>query len=327
MTSENKPSGKEVVKMAGDIDKYILGLSEAPDVLTEDIGLKISLTEHRDVKKIIKKRNRDSHKGTYGRVGILSGSKGMAGAAVLNCNAALRSGSGIVKACVTEEIYGIVESMAIEAITYAFKEESIQFDDLDRELVQFSDVIATGSGAANMKRYGELLEFLVRNSQKPLIIDAEGINLMTPDMLRNHRQVMVLTPHYGEMARLVKKGADYFRKDIIKKAAEFAYENNVYLVLKGARTVIASPQGHSYVNTTGNPGMATAGSGDVLTGIIAALIGQRIEITDALRAAVYLHGLAGDIGSRYVGEYSLIAGDIIRYLPEAFKAVMRAEYT
>ena len=308
--------------MVRGIDKYILGISEIFDAPTEDKGLRISLTEHRDVRNIIKKRERDSHKGTYGRVGILSGSKGMAGAAVLNCNAALRSGSGLVKACVTEAIYGIVESMALEAITYAFDEQNIDYDELDRELIQFSDVIATGSGCANMKRYGELLKFLAENSQKPLVIDAEGINLLTPDILNNHKQVMILTPHYGEMARLINKDPDYMRENIIEKAAEFACKYNVYLVLKGARTVIACPQGNSYVNTTGNPGMATAGSGDVLTGIIASLIGQKIEIPDALRAAVYIHGLAGDIGSSYAGEYSLIAGDIIRYLPEAFKAVM-----
>jgi len=308
--------------MVGGIDKYILGISETFDAPTEDKGLRISLTEHRDVRNIIKKRERDSHKGTYGRVGILSGSKGMAGAAVLNCNAALRSGSGLVKACVTEAIYCIVESMALEAITYAFDEQNIDYDELDRELIQFSDVIATGSGCANMKRYGELLRFLTENSQKPLVIDAEGINLLTPDILNNHRQIMILTPHYGEMARLINKDPDYMRENIIEKAAEFACKYNVYLVLKGARTVIACPQGNSYVNTTGNPGMATAGSGDVLTEIIASLIGQKIEIPDALRAAVYIHGLAGDIGSSCAGEYSLIAGDIIRYLPEAFKAVM-----
>ena len=308
--------------MVGGIDKYILGISETFDAPKDDKGLRISLTEHRDVRNIIKKRNRDSHKGTYGRVGILSGSKGMAGAAVLNCNAALRSGSGLVKACVTEAIYCIVESMALEAITYAFDEQNIDYDELDRELIQFSDVIATGSGCANMKRYGELLKFLAENSQKPLVIDAEGINLLTPDILNNHRQIMILTPHYGEMARLINKDPDYMRENIIEKAAEFARKYNAYLVLKGARTVIACPRGNSYVNTTGNPGMATAGSGDVLTGIIASLIGQKIEIPDALRAAVYIHGLAGDIGSSCAGEYSLIAGDIIRYLPEAFKAVM-----
>ena len=307
--------------MLKDSDKYILGITDIPDTSTEDQSLRAYLTGHENVKSIINKRNRDTHKGNYGRIGILSGSKGMAGAAVLNCNAALRSGSGLVKACVTESIYSIVESMSIETITYAFDEQNIPFDDLEEELIRFSDVIATGSGCTNMKMYRDILDFLMRKSEKPLIIDAEGINLLTPDTLKNHRQDIILTPHYGEMARLIKKGTDYLKEDIINKASEFACRYGVYLVLKGARIVIACPDGYNYINTTGNPGMATAGSGDVLTGVIASFIGQKIKISEALRAAVYMHGLAGDIGSGIVGEYSLIAGDIVRYLSEAIKSI------
>jgi ADP-dependent NAD(P)H-hydrate dehydratase / NAD(P)H-hydrate epimerase len=303
------------------MDKYILGIIDTPNMQIENQNIKINLTEYEDVKNIIKKRNRDSHKGSYGRVGILSGSKGMAGAAVLNCNAALRSGSGLVKACIPESIYSIVESMSIESITYAFDEQNISFDELNRELIQFSDVIATGSGCANMKNYRQMLEYIIENTQKPLVIDAEGINVLNLDILKSHKQNIILTPHFGEMARLLKKDINYLREDIIDKAAEFANKYNVYLILKGARTVISCPGGHVYINTTGNPGMATAGSGDVLTGIIASFIGQKIEITNALRTAVYIHGLAGDIGSGFVGEYSLIGGDLIKYLPEAVKSI------
>lgn len=307
--------------MQREMDKYILGILEAPDASMEGDSPDISLTGPEDVKGIIRRRNRDTHKGSYGRVGILAGSKGMAGAAVLNCNAALRSGAGLVKACVTEVIYCVVESMSIEAMTYAFDETDIPFDELKRELIGFSDVIATGSGCANMKNYGELLEFLLENSEKPLVIDAEGINALAPGRLKGHRQDIILTPHYGEMERLLKKGSGYFRENIAARASEFAATYGVYLVLKGARTVIACPDGHCYVNTTGNPGMATAGSGDILTGIIASLVGQGIEIANALKAAVYLHGLSGDIGSAAVGEDSLIASDIIKYLPEAIKSI------
>jgi len=148
-----------------------------------------------------------------------------------------------------------------------------------------------------------------------LVIDAEGINQLDLNRLKNHRQPVILTPHYGEMARLLKKDIGYVKTDIVDKSADFSSEYGVYLVLKGARTVIACPDGEVYINTTGNPGMATAGSGDVLTGIITSLIGQGIDIKNAIRAAVYMHGLAGDIGVKYKGEYSLIAGDIINYLP------------
>jgi NAD(P)H-hydrate epimerase len=287
----------------------------------ENKNMTVNLTEYEDVKNVLKKRDRDSHKGTYGRVGILSGSKGMAGAAVLNCNAALRSGSGLVKACITDVIYSIVESMSLEAITCPFDELNVSFTELDRELIQFSDVIATGSGCTNMKDYGRMLEHIIENSNKPIVIDAEGINELNLDRLKNHKQTMILTPHFGEMARLLKKDVNYLREDILDKAEEVAGMYNVFLVLKGARTLIACPDGDIFVNTTGNPGMGTAGSGDVLTGVIASFIGQGIEIKNALRTAVYVHGLAGDIGSSIVGEYSLIAGDIIKYLPEAIKQV------
>lgn len=307
--------------MFRDIDKYILGLIDTPGMTTGVEDMNASLIRYDDIKGIIKKRNRNSHKGTYGKVGIMSGSKGMAGAAVLNCNAALRSGAGLVKACIIDAIYNVVESMSIEAITYTFDELNIPFEELNKELIQFSDVIATGSGCANMKKYNRILGFLLENSEKPLIIDAEGINVLKLDKLRDHRQTVILTPHYGEMARLLETDTDYLCENIIAKSSEFACNYNVYLVLKGARTVISCPNGYNYVNTTGNPGMATAGSGDVLTGVIAALVGQKIEITEALRAAVYIHGLAGDIGSGAVGEYSLIAGDIIRYLSEAIKTI------
>jgi ADP-dependent NAD(P)H-hydrate dehydratase / NAD(P)H-hydrate epimerase len=303
------------------MDKYILGITDTPSVRMQNQNIKIYLTEFNDVKGIIKKRSRSSHKGTYGRVGVLSGSKGMAGAAVLNCNAALRSGSGLIKACVTNSIYNIVESMSIESITYPFDEENILFDELNRELIQFSDVIATGSGCANMKIYSKIMEYLIKNSEKPLVIDAEGINVLNLHALKNHKQNIILTPHFGEMARLLKKDIEFLTENIIDKAAEFANKHNVYLILKGTRTVIACPNEHVFINTTGNPGMATAGSGDVLTGVIASLIGQNIEIIKALRAAVYIHGLAGDIGSGVVGEHSLIAGDLIKYLPEAIKRI------
>jgi len=130
-------------EMIKEIDKYILGIADTPSISTESQILNTSLTEHNNIKGILKKRNGNSHKGTYGKVGILSGSKGMAGAAVLNCNAALRSGAGLVKACITDSIYSIVESMSTEAITYPFNEFKISFDELNKELIQFSDVIAT----------------------------------------------------------------------------------------------------------------------------------------------------------------------------------------
>lgn len=303
-----------------DIDRYILGLTDEVNV-DHYKDLNIILTNIDNVKNTIKKRKRSSHKGTYGKIGFLSGSKGMAGAAVLNINAALRSGAGLVKAYITDYIYNVVESMSLEAITHTFDENNLSFQDIKKELIDYSQVIGTGSGCTNLKNYKDILYYILENFKKPLVIDAEGINLLDLERIKGHKQDIILTPHYGEMARLLKKDLDYLKEDIIEKTIEISNKYKVFLVLKGSRTIITCPNSDVYINTTGNPGMATAGSGDVLTGIITSFIGQEFNIVDALRSAVFIHGLAGDIGTQHLGEYSLLAGDIIKYLPDAFKEI------
>ncbi|MEA5094693.1 NAD(P)H-hydrate dehydratase [Sedimentibacter saalensis] len=302
------------------MDKFILGIEdfvEPSQLKNNDAKL---ITIH-DVREIITKRKRDSHKGTYGKAAFVSGSKGMAGAAVLNLNAALRSGSGLVKGFIPASIYNVVETMSLEAITHPFNEERLYFDEFSREVLSFADVVSTGSGCTNLFNYEKILNSLLDECLNPLVLDAEGINLLNLEKLKNHRQEIVLTPHYGEMARLLNKGVAEIRENIIETARSFSLFYNAYLVLKGARSLISCPDGSIFINITGNPGMATAGSGDVLTGIITSFIGQQIDIKHALMAAVFIHGLAGDIAAKNVGEYSLIAGDIIKYLPEAFKEI------
>ncbi|WP_019229319.1 NAD(P)H-hydrate dehydratase [Sedimentibacter sp. B4] len=302
------------------MDKFILGIED----FVEPIQLKNNdaklITIH-DVREIITKRKRDSHKGTYGKAAFVSGSKGMAGAAVLNLNAALRSGSGLVKGFIPASIYNVVETMSLEAITHPFNEERLYFDEFSREVLSFADVVSTGSGCTNLFNYEKILNSLLDECLNPLVLDAEGINLLNLEKLKNHRQEIVLTPHYGEMARLLNKSVAEIRGNIIETARSFSLFYNAYLVLKGARSLLSCPDGSIFINTTGNPGMATAGSGDVLTGIITSFIAQQIDIKHALMAAVFIHGLAGDIAAKNVGEYSLIAGDIIKYLPEAFKEI------
>ncbi len=309
------------------LDNYILGIEEAFLGYNNNGDVSVFLTEFNDIKGVIKKRVRNSHKGTYGRVGIVSGSKGMAGAAVFNINAAMRCGSGLVKAFIPEEIYYVVESMALEAITCTYDENNFSYEKLQKEIINYSDVVATGSGCSNLAGYDGMLDYLLYNCTKPLVIDAEGLNRLKLKNLINHKQKIILTPHYGEMARLLNEDMGFITKNIVEKAINFSKKYNVYLVLKGARTVIACPDNTVFINTSGNPGMATAGSGDVLTGIIASFIGQGIEMKDALRAAVYVHGMAGDIGAEQLGEYSLTAGDLIRYLPHALMKAILLDYS
>ncbi len=300
-----------------DLDNYILGVQEEIENISEFNN--VHLTEFNDIKDVLRKRSRNSHKGTYGKAGFVSGSKGMAGACVLNLNAALRCGSGLVKAFIPDDIYSVVESMSLEAITFTYDVNDISFGKLQGEIIDYSDVVATGSGCTNINNYEDILNYLLKNCTQPLLIDAEGLNKLDLKNLKGHSQPVILTPHYGEMAKILNKDINFIKADIIKNSMGFSYEYNVYLVLKGARTIIACPDGKAFINTTGNPGMATAGSGDVLTGVIASLIGQGIEVENALRAAVYLHGEAGDIGAEITGEHSLQAGDLIKYLPYAIK--------
>lgn len=309
------------------LDNYILGIEEKINI-SELNNTNVHLTEFQDVKNIFKKRSRNSHKGNYGKIGFVSGSKGMAGACVLNLNAALRCGSGLVKVFIPDEIYTVVESMSLEAITCTYNNvNNISFEKLQHEIIDYSDVVATGSGCANITDYNDILNYLLNNCTQPLVIDAEGINKMNLHELKKHEYPIIITPHYGEMAKLLNKDINSIKTDIIEKSMDFSLKYNVYLILKGARTVIACPEGQIFINTTGNPGMATAGSGDVLTGTVASLIGQGIEIKNALRTAVYLHGLAGDIGAVRLGEYSLTAGDIIKYLPDAIKQLSYKIFT
>jgi len=301
------------------LDNYILGIEEEVEITDTNEG--VCLTELNDVKNVLTKRSRNSHKGTYGKVGFVSGSKGMAGACVLNLNAALRTGSGLVKAFIPDEIYPVVEAMSLEAITCTYEDNDELLEKLQNEIIDFSDAVATGSGCTNISCYGAMLNYLLENCRQALVIDAEGINKLNLKNLKTHKEPVILTPHFGEMARLLKVDTYWLKSDIIEKSRNFSVEYNVYLVLKGPRTLIACPDGQVFINTTGNPGMATAGSGDVLTGVIASLLGQGIEIKNALRAGVYLHGAAGDLGAKSIGEYSLKAGDLVNCLPYAIKSI------
>ncbi|MDF2678384.1 MAG: NAD(P)H-hydrate dehydratase, partial [Bacillota bacterium] len=225
------------------LNKYILGQTDGKILVESLENNKVLFTEYYDVKSVIKRRNRDSHKGTYGKVGIVSGSKGMAGACVLNLNSALRSGAGLVKGFIPDEIYSVVETMSLEAITCVYDAQNFSYEKLQTEIIDYSDVIATGSGCANLNKYEDILNYILENSNKPLVIDAEGINVIDLKKLKNHKQDIILTPHYGEFARLLKIDINSIRNNIVEKSVSFSKEYNIYLVLKGARTIIVCPDG------------------------------------------------------------------------------------
>jgi len=259
----------------------------------------------------------------------LAGSKGYTGAAYLASAAAVRAGAGLVTLGVPESIYTIAARRHAEVMVrpFASTPKGSFANKASRAIVEFAktqDVIALGPGLSVHLETKKLVRQLIQKIQKPIILDADGLNALVGQihLLKACQRRMVLTPHPGEFRRLF--GGPFSSNDHERKARarEVARHYQVVVVLKGAKTVVANEKGHVYVNPTGNPGMASGGAGDVLTGIIAAIAGQGFELWDAARAGVFFHSLAGDIAAHQIGEISLKATDIIDYLPQAFKKVL-----
>lgn len=276
-------------------------------------------------------RPADANKGMFGRILVVAGSRGMSGAAVLCASAALRGGAGLVRVAVPESLLPIVAMANPCYMTLPLPEDGqghlTQEGQADLvEAVRSSQATAIGPGLGQSQDVTELVLAVVDQTATPLVIDADGLNALVGnlDHLRRRGRPTVLTPHPGEFARLANKPVADVQARRQELAVRFAAENGVVLVLKGQGTIVTDGR-RVYVNGTGNPGMATGGSGDVLAGLIAALIGQGLETFAAAQLGVYLHGLAGDLGRDAVGEVSLIASDLVAYLPHAFQAHARSE--
>ena len=275
------------------------------------------------------KRDKNTHKGDYGHVFVLAGSVGMTGAAYLTSQAALLSGSGLVTLGIPSSLNSIVARKLVEVMTRPLPETKAQT--LSRkafsEVKKFSkkiDVVAIGPGLSQNKETQALIRRVVSEIDKPMVIDADGINALAghTNILRNTQYAIrntILTPHPGEMARLIGKTGAFARKNRKKVAKDFVKKYNVTLVLKGHHTVVAAPNKKLYINKTGNPGMASGGVGDVLTGIIASFLGQGLSAFDAARIGVYVHGLAGDMAAKETGQSSLTATALLNKLPEVLR--------
>lgn len=260
----------------------------------------------------------DANKYTKGYGVIFAGSYTMAGAAVLAGKAALRSGAGMVRLVVPESIYPICAASLPEAVFSVYKEVENAFE--KAELSKCS-AVAMGCGMGQNESTKDTLFKLLRGNTKPLLIDADGINVLSQhiDVLKEKSCPVILTPHEGEMARLTGLSAEYIRANREIVATYFAAKYGVTLLLKGKNTVIADSSGKVMINPTGSCALATAGSGDVLSGIITAFLCGDAEPFDAAVAGAYMHGLSGDLAAKDLGKRSVIASDIIEYLPKAFK--------
>jgi NAD(P)H-hydrate epimerase len=270
-------------------------------------------------------RAADAHKGTFGRVLALAGSTGMVGAAALTGEAALRSGAGLVTIGTPRSVYPILASKVTCCLTRPLPETSdgtLSIEAFGPILVLAAncDVVALGPGLGRDESTTALVHRLVAEIDKPMVVDADALNALAGNVavLKNCPAPRLLTPHPGEMSRLTGASVGEVQSDRSGRAQRFAREYGVVLLLKGHGTVVSDGE-RVYVNATGNPGMATAGSGDVLTGLIAALLAQGLDPYDAARLGAHLHGLAGDLAAARLGQISLIATDILNALPKAFQ--------
>jgi NAD(P)H-hydrate epimerase len=305
---------------AGDIVIADIGIPS--EVLEAVDGPRVELLTRSSMRELITPRTPDSHKGDYGRVLLVAGSRGKTGAAHLSAIGALRSGAGLVTVATPNSCLDILAAMGAEYMTEPLDEavNGLDPDGVDRLLDLARDVVALGPGLGQAEATRDFVKQFVDRATMPLVIDADGLNAFAndPDRLagREGRDV-IITPHPGEMARLVGMSTDEVQASRLEIARNFAVAHHVYVVLKGHRTLIATPDEKVFINPTGNPGMATGGTGDVLTGMIAAWLAQLLDAEAACKLAVYLHGMAGDLAEADEGEVALTAGDLAGHLGDA----------
>lgn len=275
------------------------------------------------------KRNPDTHKGDYGHILVIGGSLGLSGAICLCAKAALRSGAGLVTVGVPKSLNNIFEIKLTETMSLpladkggALSQEA--FGDIKKFLSKV-DLIVLGPGAGLNASTKKLVTRIIKEIDKPMVVDADALTALATNLvvlLKRKTKTLILTPHLGEFSRLLKLDVSKIkkkRKELVKK---FALRYNLTLILKGNRTLVSDGR-RTFENSTGNPGMATAGAGDVLSGIISGLLSQGVDQFEAAKAGVYLHGVAGDAAARDKTENCLIASDIIKYLPSVIKRLLK----
>ncbi len=286
------------------------------------------------VKKIKKpkmaRRDKNSHKGTYGTALFICGSYGMSGAAIMSATAALRCGLGIAKIALPDKIYDIVAKSVPEAVCLpcaTSADGTFCGDDTQKitDYMKNCSVIVIGCGMGQSVDNAKILDAVIKNAECPIIIDADGINLLAQniDIIKQTRVPVILTPHPAEMSRLCKITTFDIQNNRQHIATEFSRDYGVFVVLKGNKTIVATPDAKAYFNVTGNAGMATGGSGDVLAGIIAAFVARADNLTGALCDAVYIHGAAGDLAAKQMSKTSMLPRDLIERLPCLFKKLER----
>lgn len=279
--------------------------------------------------KAVFNRPDDSNKGTLGSLLCICGSYGMAGAAIMAGKAALRCGIGLLKIAVPKSIYPVCATNILESVYYPLEETSngvisSKNTDFLLEMCEKSSAVVIGCGLSVCDDTKNLVQSVITNCEKPLVIDADALNCICnkPEILKNLKAPAIITPHPGEMARLLHSTPKTVNSNRENTAIDFAKKFGVVTVLKGAGTIIAAPDGEVYINHTGNSGMATGGSGDVLSGIIGSLLAQGAAPINAAAAGVFLHGTIGDLAAEKLGKISMLPTDMIDMIPTAYLKLM-----
>ena len=317
------------IDLAGSVALVDIGI---PPAYIEAVSSHTTLMTAASVRAALPARRPASHKGTFGHAGIIAGSVGKTGAAAMAAKAALRIGTGLVTVAVPSGVNDVLESKLLEAMTIPMpdtKARTFSRSGLDRlkTFIAARTAVAIGPGLSTHPETVELVQALMKDLDRPAVLDADALNALAgrASVLTTCKTPPILTPHPGEMARLETNATPPgINADRIGTAVRFARERGTFVVLKGARTVVARPDGSAAICPTGNPGMATAGTGDVLTGMIVGLLAQGLASWEAACAGTYLHGMAGDLASADKGQAGLIAGDVIEQIPYALKTVQQA---
>jgi ADP-dependent NAD(P)H-hydrate dehydratase / NAD(P)H-hydrate epimerase len=299
-----------------------------PSEVIEKERISVTYLDRGTVHGIINPRLSDAHKGDFGHCMVLAGSPGKAGAAVMAARGALRSGAGLVSIATPNGLVPIIQSQIAEAMCVPAMEsmEGTLGIGAEEELLKAMSrmsACAVGPGLSTHYETVQAVRSIIQRLVVPAVIDADGLNALSGnlDVLKRLKTPVIMTPHPGEMARLLETSSDDVQKNRIDVASAFAMKHKVTLVLKGAGTIIATPAGEVFVNSSGNPGMATGGTGDVLTGMIAGLLAQGYTVSQAACLGVYVHGRAGDRAAAEKGEEAMIAGDLIEKIPQAMKDI------
>ena len=313
------------------------GAAYAGEIILERIGVPQSVWSHMDLeinalcdeeaRKLLPNRYPYSNKGTYGKVFVMAGCADMPGAAVLACMAAYRVGSGLVNACVTRDVAGVIHQNALEVVTQVLPDKGgylcQKSGDLLKELLYKAASIVLGPGLGRNRDVTDFVRDMIASVEAPIVIDADGLNAVADDLnvLHTLRAPGIITPHMGEMGRLLRLPLSDIAKNPIQYAKDFAKEYEVIVVLKDARTIVVAPSGDVYVNISGNSALAKAGSGDVLAGMVAGLLAQGLDGFTAAILGVYLHGRCGEAASAEFSLYGVNARDIIEYIPRVMASL------